>query len=88
MNLAEMMQICEAGYALRSYCRDFYSLEHDGLYGETYQFTDEEIIDAISIYFKDSAAWQGIVKYGADTVDREAVRDIVLKDIRCENIYI
>jgi len=42
----------------------------------------------MSIYFKVDAAWQGIAEHGADTVDREAIRDIVLKDIRGENPYI
>ena len=88
MHLTDMMNIVEAGYALRSKVRDYYSLEHDGFYGETYQFTDEEIVDAISIYFKNDVAWQEIYKHEPDTVDVEAIRDIVLKDIRGENIYI
>jgi len=88
MNLVEMMKICEAGHELLKYCKDFYSLEDDGIYGETYQFTEEEIVDAMSIYFKVDAAWQGIAQYGPDTVDREAIRDIVLKDLRGENPYI
>ena len=88
MNLVDMMKIAEAGHELLRYCKDYYCLETDGLYGETYQFTEEEIVDAMNIYFKVDAAWQGIAQYGADTVDREAIRDIVLKDIRGENIYL
>lgn len=84
MNLVEMTQICEAGYALRGLVRDFYSLEFDGKYGETYQFTDEEIIDGINIYFKDDIAWKEIVRCGADTKDVERIFNIVTKDLRGE----
>ena len=88
MNFTDMMDIVEAGYALRSVVRDYYSLEYDGKYGETYQFTDEEIIDAMGIYFKDDVAWKNIHENGADSQDAEAIRDIVVKDIRNENVYI
>jgi len=88
MNFVDMQKIVEAGHELLSYCRDYYSLEHDGIYGERYQFTDEEIVEAIGIYFKDDAAWQEIAKHGADTVDRENICGIVVRDIRNENAYI
>lgn len=88
MNIVEMQKIVEAGQELLRYCRDYYSLEHDGIYGERYQFTDEEIVEAINIYFADDAAWQEINKYGADTVDRETICGIVMRDIRNENVYI
>ena len=43
------------------------------------QFTHEEIVDGINEYFKDETALKNVMKYGADTVDRELVRDIILK---------
>ena len=88
MNFTDMMDIVEAGYALRSVVRDYYSLEYDGKYGETYQFTDNEIVEAIGVYFKDDIAWKNIHENGADSQDAEAIRDIVVKDIRNENVYI
>ena len=88
MNFTDMMDIVEAGQELLSYCRDYYSLEHDGIYGERYQFTDEEIVEAIGIYFKDDIAWKNIHQYGADTLDRERICGIVVRDIRNENAYI
>ena len=88
MNLNDMLKIAEAGNELLKYCKDFYCLENDGIYADTYNFTEKEIIDAMNIYFKDDIAWQEIAKYGADTVDRENIRDIVLNDLRCENPYI
>ena len=78
MNLNHMMQIVERGHEFIAYMNDFYSLEHDGIYGEEMQFTHEEIVDGISEYFKDETALKNILKYGADTVDRELVRDIIL----------
>ena len=79
MNLVEMMKITERGHEFMAYMRDFYSLEFDGIYGEEYQFTDEEIVDGISEYFKDREFLKGVLEYGADTLDRERVRDIILK---------
>ena len=78
MNLNQMMKIAERGHEFISYMNDFYSLEHDGIYAEDMQFTHEEIVDGINEYFKDETALKNILKYGADTVDRELVRDIIL----------
>jgi len=79
MNLNEMMKIAERGHEFIDYMNMFYSLEHDGVYGEEMQFTHEEIVDGINEYFKDETALKNVLKYGADTVDRELVRDIILK---------
>ena len=79
MNLNEMMKICERGHEFIDYMNMFYSLEHDGVYAEEMQFTHEEIVDGINEYFKDETALKNVMKYGADTVDRELVRDIILK---------
>jgi len=79
MNLNEMMKIAERGHEFIDYMNMFYSLEHDGVYGEEMQFTHEEIVDGINEYFKDETALKNVMKYGADTVDRELVRDIILK---------
>jgi len=79
MNLNEMMKIAERGHEFIDYMNMFYSLEHDGIYGEEMQFTHEEIVDGISEYFKDETVLKNVLKYGADTVDRELVRDIILK---------
>ena len=78
MNFNEMMKIVERGHEFISYMKDFYSLEHDGIYGEEYQFTEEEIVDGINEYLKSEQVRKDIMRYGADTVDREAVRDIIL----------
>jgi hypothetical protein len=79
MNLNEMMKIAERGHEFIDYMNMFYSLEHDGVYGEEMQFTHEEIVDGINEYFKDETVLKNVLKYGADTVDRELVRDIILK---------
>ena len=79
MHLNEMMKIAERGHEFIDYMNMFYSLEHDGVYAEEMQFTHEEIVDGISEYFKDETALKNVMKYGADTVDRELVRDIILK---------
>ena len=79
MNLNDMMKIAERGHEFIDYMNMFYSLEHDGIYGEEMQFTHEEIVDGINEYFKDETALKNVMKYGADTVDRELVRDIILK---------
>ena len=79
MNLNEMMKIAERGHEFIDYMNMFYSLEHDGIYSEEMQFTHEEIVDGINEYFKDETALKNVMKYGADTVDRELVRDIILK---------
>ena len=78
MNLNHMMQIVERGHEFISYMKDFYSLEDDGIYGEEMQFTEEEIVDGINEYFKNEEYLKDVLKYGADTVDRERVRDIIL----------
>ena len=79
MNLNEMMKIAERGHEFIDYMNMFYSLEHDGVYAEEMQFTHEEIVDGINEYFKDETVLKNVLKYGADTVDRELVRDIILK---------
>jgi len=79
MNLNDMMKIAERGHEFIDYMNMFYSLEHDGVYAEEMQFTHEEIVDGINEYFKDETALKNVMKYGADTVDRELVRDIILK---------
>ena len=73
------MQIVERGHEFIDYMNMFYSLDHDGVYAEEMQFTHEEIVDGISEYFKDETALKNVLQYGADTVDRELVRDIILK---------
>ena len=73
------MKIAERGHEFIDYMNMFYSLEHDGVYAEEMQFTHEEIVDGINEYFKDETALKNVMKYGADTVDRELVRDIILK---------
>ena len=82
MNLTEMMKICERGHEFIEYMNMFYSLDHDGVYAEEMQFTHEEIVDGISEYFKNyfknEECKNEFLRYGADTVDRERVRDIIL----------
>ena len=73
-----MMKLAERGHEFISYMNDFYSLEHDGIYAEEMQFTHEEIVEGINQYLKNEQARKDIMKYGADTVDREHVRDIIL----------
>ena len=79
MNLVEMTKIVERGQEFLSYMRDFYSLDFDGIYAEEFQFTDEEIIDGMNKYFEDKTVLKDILQYGADTVDREHLRDLILK---------
>lgn len=79
MNLNEMMKIAERGHEFIDYMNMFYSLEHDGVYAEEMQFTQEEIVDGINEYFKGEMNLKNVLKYGPDTVDRELVRDIILK---------
>ena len=78
MHLNDMMKLAERGHEFIAYMNDFYSLEHDGLYAEEFQFEHEEIVDGINEYLKSEQVKKDIMKYGADTVDREAVRDIIL----------
>jgi len=78
MHLNDMMKLAERGHEFISYMNDFYSLEHDGIYAEEMQFTHEEIVEGINQYLKNEQARKDIMKYGADTVDREHVRDIIL----------
>ena len=78
MNLNDMMKLVERGHEFIAYMNDFYSLEHDGIYAEEFQFTQEEIVDGMNEYFKSEQVKKDIMKYGADTVDRERVRDIIL----------
>lgn len=78
MNLNDMMKLAERGHEFIRYMKDFYCLDADGIYAEEFQFTQEEIVDGMNEYFKNEQALKDIMKYGADTVDREAVRDIIL----------
>jgi len=78
MNLNDMMKLAERGHEFIDYMNMFYSLEHDGVYAEEMQFTQEEIVAGMNEYFKNEQALKDIMKYGADTVDRERVRDIIL----------
>ena len=78
MNLNDMMKLAERGHEFIRYMKDFYCLDADGIYAEEFQFTEEEIVDGINVYLKNELAKKDIMKYGADTVDRECVRDIIL----------
>ena len=82
MNLNEMMKIAERGHEFVRYMKDFYCLDADGIYAEEMQFTEEEIVDGINEYFNDyfknEKCKREFLRYGADTVDRERVRDIIL----------
>ena len=78
MNLNDMMKLAERGHEFIRYMKDFYCLDADGIYAEEFQFTEEEIVDGMNEYFKNEQVKKDIMKYGADTVDREAVRDIIL----------
>ena len=78
MHLNDMMKLAERGHEFISYMNDFYSLEHDGIYADEFQFEHEEIVEGINEYLKSEQVRKDIMKYGADTVDREAVRDIIL----------
>jgi hypothetical protein len=78
MNLSEMMQIVDRANDFRDYLRMFYSAEHDGLWGDEYRFTEEEIVNGMNEYFQNEEYLNGILVYGADTVDRERVRDLIL----------
>jgi len=78
MNLNDMMKLAERGHEFIRYMKDFYCLDADGIYAEEFQFTEEEIVDGMNKYFKNEQALKDIMKYGADTVDRERVRDIIL----------
>lgn len=79
MNLKRMTQIVERMTEFVEYMNMFYSLDHDGVYAEEMQFTQDEIVDGIDVYIKNEECLANILKYGADTVDRECVRDIILK---------
>ena len=76
MNFNDMMKM--RGYEFIDYMNMFYSLEHGGVYAEEMQFTHDEIVNGINEYFKDETALKNILEYGADSVDREHVRDIIL----------
>ena len=78
MNFNDMMKLAERGHEFVRYMKDFYCLDADGIYAEEFQFTEEEIVDGMNEYFKNEQALKDIMKYGADTVDRERVRDIIL----------
>ena len=78
MNLNDMMKLAERGHEFIRYMKDFYCLDADGIYAEEFQFTEEEIVEGINVYLKNELTKKDIMKYGADTVDRECVRDIIL----------
>ena len=78
MNLNDMMKLAERGHEFIRYMKDFYCLDADGIYADEFQFTEEEIVEGINVYLKNELAKKDIMKYGADTVDRECVRDIIL----------
>ena len=78
MNLNDMMKLCERVYEFRDYMRMFYHPAYDGVYADEMNFNDEEIIEGINEYIKNEEDYKNIMKYGADTVDRERVRDIIL----------
>jgi len=79
MNMIEMLALNERAFEFRDYMRMFYHPDYDGVYADEMNFTDDEIIEGFAEYIKDEEAYKGIMKYGADTVDRERVRDIILK---------
>ena len=79
MNLTLVMKTAERAQEFIEYMNMFYSLEHDGIYAEDMQFTHEEIVDGINEYFKGEMNLKNVLEHGADTVDRELVRDIILK---------
>ena len=82
MNLNEIIQIAERGQEFVRYMKDFYCLDADGIYADEFQFTEEEIVEGINQYFtnylKNKECKKEFLRYGADTVDRERVRDIIL----------
>lgn len=77
MNMIEMLALNERVFEFRDYMHKFYHADYDPLYDVN--FTDEEIIKGITEYIEDEEAYKGIMKYGADTVDRERVAEIILK---------
>ena len=74
MNMNDMIKLAERGHEFVAYMKEFYGIER-GLHR---WFTEEEIVDGINDYLKNEDALKGILRYGADTVDRERVRDIIL----------
>jgi hypothetical protein len=78
MNIREMLVLADRVNEFVDYMNMFYSLDHDGVYAEEMQFTQDEIVDGINEYLKNDQAKKDIMKYGADTVDRELTRDIIL----------
>lgn len=79
MNMNEMMLLAERGHEFIRYMKDFYSLDADGIYGEEYQFTEEEIVDGIGKYLDDPENYKNVMNYGADSIDREHCRNLILK---------
>ena len=74
LNLNQMFRLVEEANEFRDYLRDFYG--DNGIYD--YRFTDEEIMNGMNEYFQIDEYLEGILVYGADTVDRERVRDLIL----------
>ena len=77
MNIAEMQLLAERGMEFLSYMRMFYSKEHGGIYADETDFSTEEIVNGINEYLRDQDNYRGIMQYGADTLDRERVRQII-----------
>lgn len=78
MNLKRMTQIVQRMTEFVEYMNMFYSLEHGGVYGAEMRFTQDEIVDGIDEYIKNEEYLAQILNYGADSLDRERVRDIIL----------
>jgi hypothetical protein len=78
MNMKELTKIVERMTEFVDYMCMFYSVEHNGVYAEEVRFTRYEIIEGIEEYIKNDENLRNILDYGADTVDRERVRDIIL----------
>jgi hypothetical protein len=80
LNLNQMFRLVEEAKEFREYLRDFYG--ETGIYD--YCFTDEEIMNGMNEYFQTDEYLEGILVYGADTVDRERVRDIIFANREME----
>lgn len=81
LSLTQMFRLVEEANEFREYLHDFYGAS--GIYD--YNFTDEEIVNGMDEYFQTDEYLEGILVYGADSVDRERVRDIILANREMEN---
>jgi len=77
MNMNEQRLLNERVYEFIAYMNSFYSRAHGGVYAAETDFTRDEIVEGICEYIKDEVIRNGIIQYGADTVDRERVRAII-----------